>query len=114
MTKTEIKDLLFEMLKKNDTFFVDIRFNSRLDALILKTIAGEEFIIKVDYLKDGEETIRLETKKNPFAVIIGLALIQMADLNILTREEAKKYLSEVSKRSIELSEKYERSKYEYN
>lgn len=108
MTKNEMKNLMFEVLNEHDSLFKDITLSDVLDALIINPIDDENiFIIKVDYLKDREDIIRLCARKNPAFLSIGLAIMQLCDLEIIDEDTAKNYMSEVAKHTDTLEIQYE-------
>lgn len=108
MTKNEMKDLMFEVLNEHDSLFKDITLSDVLDALIINPIDDESiFIIKVDYLKDKEDIIRLCARKNPAFLSMGLAIMQLRDLEIIDEDTAKNYMTEVAKYADTLEIQYE-------
>lgn len=108
MTKNEMKDLMFEVLNEHDSLFKDITLSDVLDALIINPIDDENiFIIKVDYLKDKEDIIRLCARKNPAFLSMGLAIMQLRDLEIIDEDTAKNYMTEVAKYADTLEIQYE-------
>lgn len=108
MTKNEMKDLMFDVLNEHDSLFKDVTLSDALDALIINPIDDENiFIIKVDYLKDREDVIRLCARKNPAFLSMGLAIMQLCDLEIINEDTAKNYMAEVAKHADTLETQYE-------
>lgn len=107
MTKNEMKDLMFDVLNDHGLLFKDVTLSDALDALIINPIDDENiFIIKVDYLKDREDVIRLCARKNPAFLSMGLAIMQLCDLEIIDENIAKDYMAEIAKHADKLEKQY--------
>lgn len=108
MTKNKMKDLMFDVLNEHDSLFKDVTLSDALDALIINPIDDENiFIIKVDYLKDKEDVIRLCARKPPTFLSMGLAIMQLCDLQIINEYTAKNYMAKVAKHADKLEMQYE-------
>lgn len=111
MTKNEMKDLMFDVLNDHDSLFKDVTLSDALDALIINPIDDENiFIIKVDYLKDREDVMRLCARKNPAFLSMGLAIMQLCELKIIGEDTAKNYMAEVAKHADKLEMQYEEAR----
>lgn len=103
-----MKDLMFDVLNEHDSLFKDVTLSDTLDALIINPIDDENiFIIKVDYLKDNEDVIRLSARKSPAFLSIGLAIMQLCDLEIVDEDTAQNYIAEVAKHVDKLELQHE-------
>lgn len=106
MTTNEMKDLLFEILNEHDTLFSDVALDDTRDALIVTSIDKKKFSLIVENMDEGREVIRLWAKENPATLNIEIALIQMADAGIISKEEREKYHLETVKNEYLLKERY--------
>lgn len=108
MTKNEMKDLMFDVLNDHDSLFKDVTLSDALDALIISPIDNENiFIIKIDYLKDREDVMRLCARKNPAFLSMGLAILQLYNLGIIEEDVANDYMAKVAKHADKLEKQYE-------
>lgn len=102
-----MKDLIFDVLNKHDSLFKDVTLSDTLDALIINPADTDStFIIKVDYLKDREDIIRLCARKNPAFLSMELAILKLCDLEIIEEHIAKDYMAEIAKHADKLEKQY--------
>jgi hypothetical protein len=95
MDKDKLKDMLFDMLNENDTLFSDISLDDETDAILIKSVEGQRFIVTVSPVTTDETLIKLLTRKNPELMSVALGVTYMRDFGIFTEEEANKYLLEI-------------------
>ena len=99
MDKDKLKDYLFEILNENDELFSDVSLDDETDTFFITTVDGKRFIVTVSPMTEDESLTVLWEKKNSQLMTIAFGVIYMRDLEVFTKEETNKYLSEIVKKA---------------
>lgn len=99
MHKNDLKDFLVDIMNEQHTIFSDISLYEEADAIFVKTVDSERFIVIVTPVVADETIIKLWAKKNPELMSLALGGLSMKDLECFTEEKANEYLSAILERS---------------
>ncbi len=99
MHKNDLKDFLVDIMNEHHTIFSDISLYEEADAIFVKTVDSERFIVIVTPVVADETIIKLWAKKNPELMSLALGGLSMKDLECFTEEKANEYLSAILERS---------------
>ncbi len=95
MAKDELKDWLFDILNENDSIFEDIALNEKMDILEVKTLSGQNYMIKVDSFED----VAKKNANEGYAVLsLSMSVLGLLDFGIIDNKNARRYLTKLSRR----------------
>lgn len=106
MQKDEMKDLLLEMLNERDGLFSGVTLDDSQDAIMVRFIDGEGYVLTIEHLENREELIRQWARENPVSLSMEFILLYLLEEGIIPLEHVKGYMTEITKRADELEEKY--------
>ena len=106
MQKDEMKDLLLEILNEKDGLFSDVTLDDSQDAIMVRFIDGDGYVLTIEHLENREELIRQWARENPVSLSMEFMMIYLIESEIIDRETARGYMKEIAIRACELEKKY--------
>lgn len=106
MQKDEMKDLLLEMLNERDGLFSGVTLDDSQDAIMVRFIDGEGYVLTIEHLENREKLIRQWARENPVSLSMEFILLYLLEEGIIPLEHVRGYMMEITKRADELEKKY--------
>ncbi len=106
MKNGKMIDLLLEILNEKDGLFSDVTLNDSQDAIMVRFIDGDGYVLTIEHLENREELIRQWARENPVSLSMEFMMIYLIESEIIDRETGRGCMKEIAIRASELEEKY--------